>query len=57
MFFAGYCSGRRMSKVLLEHDDPFAYIGTLNLSAEHGQLATLHLLMQHSADLNEAFSG
>lgn len=50
---AAHNTGPRITELLLKHGVPVARSGALHLAAELGVLDTMHLLMQHGADVNE----
>ena len=54
MSIAAMAEGPRMVEVLLKHGCPVAHTAALHAAASCGQLETMHLLMQHGADMNEA---
>ncbi|KUI67594.1 Ankyrin-1 [Cytospora mali] len=50
---AAMAEGPRMTEMLLEHGLPVAHTGAIHAAARWGHLDTMHLLMEHGADLDE----
>ena len=53
MSFAAMSEGPRMIEMLLNHGVPIAQTGAIHTAAQHGNLDTMRLLMQHGANVNE----